>query len=191
MKARRCAMVKWTFLVSAALLAYHYVLYPALVIGGAKLARRQSPPPSPKWPTVTFVVAAYNEERVIADGTKLVFHRLADKRIPVGLGFRESGDDEWPEIADKLRNTLDLDYPKDALEVIVVSDGSNDRTQAIVSSFAPQGVVSLHEPPRRGKTAALNRAVKRAGGEVVIFSDANNDFSPDSIRMLVRPVSWL
>jgi biofilm PGA synthesis N-glycosyltransferase PgaC len=153
MKARRCAMIKWTFLVSAALLAYHYVLYPALVIGGAKLARRQSPPPSAKWPTVTFVVAAYNEERVIAD---------------------------------KLRNTLDLDYPKDALEVIVVSDGSNDRTEAIVSSFAPQGVVSLHEPPRRGKTAALNRAVKRAGGEVVIFSDANNDFSPDSIRMLVR-----
>jgi len=123
-------MVKWTFLVSAALLAYHYVLYPALVIGGARLARRQSPPPPPQWPTVTFVVAAYNEERVIAD---------------------------------KLRNTLDLDYPKDGFEVIVVSDGSNDRTEAVVSSFAPQGVVSLHEPQRRGKTAALNRAVKRAG----------------------------
>lgn len=146
-------MVEWVFLVSAALLAYHYLVYPALVIGGSSLARRHAPPAPPEWPSVTFIVAAYNEERVIAD---------------------------------KLRNTLALDYPKHRFEIIVVSDGSNDQTEAIVRSFAPQGVVSLHEPQRRGKTAALNRAVSRASGDVVIFSDANNDFSPDAIRMLVR-----
>lgn len=142
--------------MSAVLLVYHYVLYPALVIGSARLARRHSSPLPQRWPTVTFVVAAYNEERVIGE---------------------------------KLRNTLALDYPKDRFEIIVVSDGSTDATESLVRSFAPRGVVSLHEPPRRGKTAALNRAVKRASGEIVVFSDANNDFSPDAIRMLVRHFS--
>jgi cellulose synthase/poly-beta-1,6-N-acetylglucosamine synthase-like glycosyltransferase len=146
-------MVEWVFFAAAGLLAYHYVVYPALVIAGARLASPHSPPPPSEWPRVSFVIAAYNEERVIAD---------------------------------KLRNTLALDYPTDRLEVIVVSDGSNDGTEAIARSFAPHGVVSLHEPPRRGKTAALNRAVKQAGGEIVVFSDANNDFDRDAIRMLVR-----
>lgn len=146
-------MVEWMFFVSAALLAYHYVLYPALVIGCARLARRHSAPPPTQWPRVSFVIAAYNEEHAIAD---------------------------------KLRNTLALDYPKDRFEIIVVSDGSDDATEAIVRSFAPQGVDSLHEPQRRGKTAALNRAVKHANGDIVVFSDANNEFAPDAIKKLVR-----
>jgi cellulose synthase/poly-beta-1,6-N-acetylglucosamine synthase-like glycosyltransferase len=48
-------------------------------------------------------------------------------------------------------------------------------------------VVSLHEPQRRGKTAALNRAVKQAQGDILVFSDANNDFAPDAVRKLVTP----
>jgi len=146
-------MLEAVFFVSAMLLVYHYVLYPVLVIACARLVRRHSLPPPATWPRVSFIIAAYNEERVIAD---------------------------------KLRNTLALDYPKDRLEIIVVSDGSNDATEAIVRSFAPQGVVSLHESNRRGKTAALNRAVKEASADVVVFSDANNDFAPDAIGRLVH-----
>jgi cellulose synthase/poly-beta-1,6-N-acetylglucosamine synthase-like glycosyltransferase len=145
-------MLEGVFFVSAALLVYHYALYPALVIAGARLARRQSMPPPAEWPRVSFIIAAYNEERVIAA---------------------------------KLRNTLALEYPRGSIEIIVVSDGSNDATEAIVRSFSPQGVISLHEAQRRGKTAALNHAVGRANGDVVVFSDANNDFAPDAIRKLV------
>jgi len=146
-------MLEGAFFISAALLLYHYALYPALVIACARLVRRPLPPLPATWPRVSLVIAAYNEERVIAE---------------------------------KLRNTLALEYPKDRLEVIVVSDGSDDATEAIVRSLAPQGVVSLYEPQRRGKTAALNRAVKCASGDIVVFSDANNDFAPDAIRKLVR-----
>ena len=149
-------MFEGVFFVTAGLLVYHYVLYPALVIAGARLVRRQSVRPPAEWPYVSFIIAAYNEERVIAA---------------------------------KVRNTLALDYPKELIEIIVVSDGSNDATEAIVRSFGPQGVVSLHEPQRRGKTAALNRAVKRAKGDIVVFSDANNDFAADAIRKLVRHFS--
>jgi len=68
----------------------------------------------------------------------------------------------------------------------VVSDGSSDRTPEIVSTFEEQGVVGLHDPPRRGKSSALNRGVARAGGDFVVFSDANNDFAPDALQLLVR-----
>ncbi len=145
-------MLEAVFFVSAALLVYHYALYPALVIVCAHWVPRPSVPRPVSWPRVSFIIAAYNEERVIAD---------------------------------KLRNTLALEYPKDRLEIIVVSDGSSDATEAIVRLFALQGVISLHEPQRRGKTAALNRAVQRASGDIVVFSDANNDFAPDAIRKLV------
>lgn len=141
------------FWVSAAALAYHYVLYPALVMGLARLRPAPAPSDPPEWPAVSFVIAAYNEERVI----------------------------DW-----KIRNTLSLDYPRDRFEVIVACDGSNDRTAEIAQSFAADGVVTLHSPERRGKTAALNRAMRQARGEIVVFSDANNEFSADAVRMLAR-----
>lgn len=149
-------MIEPLFWISAAALAYHYLLYPALVV----LLSRARPAPAPadpdEWPSVTMIIAAYNEERVI----------------------------EW-----KLRNSLELDYPRDRFEVIVACDGSNDQTAEIARSFESRGVVSLHEPQRRGKTAALNRGVRRASGEIVVFSDANNEFSSDAIRKLVRHFS--
>jgi cellulose synthase/poly-beta-1,6-N-acetylglucosamine synthase-like glycosyltransferase len=146
-------MLEGLFWACAFLLAYHYFLYPGLVIAFSRLRPAPAPPDPAEWPSVSVIIAAYNEERVI----------------------------DW-----KIRNTLGLDYPKDRFEVIVASDGSNDRTAEIARSFVPQGVVSLHEPARRGKTAALNRGVRQARGEIVVFSDANNEFSPDAIRRLVR-----
>ena len=146
-------MLEATFILAASLLMYHYVLYPALVVGLAHLVRPRTAVETATWPRVSFVIAAYNEERVIAA---------------------------------KLRNTLELDYPRNSLEIIVASDGSDDTTAAIVGAFNVQGVVSLHHAHRRGKTAALNRALERATGEIVVFSDANNDFSANALRRLVQ-----
>lgn len=84
----------------------------------------------------------------------------------------------------KLLNSLELDYPG-TLEIIVVSDGSNDTTPDIVRRYADRGVVSMHEVPRRGKTAALNRGVAAARGEILVFSDANNDFNRDALKALI------
>jgi len=73
----------------------------------------------------------------------------------------------------KLDNTLNLDYPKDRLEIIVASDNSTDKTDEIVRSFSNRGVVLIALPHRQGKTAGLNHAVRRAKGEIIVFSDAN------------------
>jgi cellulose synthase/poly-beta-1,6-N-acetylglucosamine synthase-like glycosyltransferase len=96
---------------------------------------------------------------------------------------------EEESIAAKLQNALALDYPPDRLEIAVVSDASNDRTDAIVTSFSGSGVRLFRQNARRGKTAGLNRVVPQLTGDVVVFSDANALYEPDAIRKLVRNFS--
>jgi cellulose synthase/poly-beta-1,6-N-acetylglucosamine synthase-like glycosyltransferase len=88
-------------------------------------------------------------------------------------------------IAEKLDNALKVDYPRELLQVIVVADGSDDRTCEIVQQNASRGVRLLHQPERRGKIAAMNRAAPFASGEVLVFSDADAMIEPQSIRALV------
>lgn len=89
-------------------------------------------------------------------------------------------------IGPKLENTLSLDYPKDKLQIIVISDASTDGTDEIVRSFHDRGVTLLRMPSRGGKTAGLNAALAVASGDVVVFSDANILYQPDTLRNLVR-----
>jgi cellulose synthase/poly-beta-1,6-N-acetylglucosamine synthase-like glycosyltransferase len=89
-------------------------------------------------------------------------------------------------IAAKLENTLSLDYPSELLQILVVSDASDDQTDAIVASFASRGVALVRMPERSGKTLGLNAALRQASGDVVVFSDANAMYERDALRMLVR-----
>lgn len=88
-------------------------------------------------------------------------------------------------IGEKLRQTLELDYPREQLEIMVASDGSSDRTDEIVGSFADRGVRLYRSEGRVGKTATLNGAVACATGEIIVFSDATGDFNRESLRELV------
>jgi cellulose synthase/poly-beta-1,6-N-acetylglucosamine synthase-like glycosyltransferase len=85
-------------------------------------------------------------------------------------------------VADKLRQ----DYPREKLQIIVASDGSTDRTDDIVRDFQAQGVTLLRVEGRGGKAVALNRAMRDATGEIVVFSDANSLFAPDAVRRMVE-----
>ncbi len=89
-------------------------------------------------------------------------------------------------IREKLRNTLALDYPREQLEILVAAHGSTDATVAIAREFEAEGVRVLHRAEREGKTAALNRAVAEASGEILMFSDANTVYPADCLRKLVR-----
>ncbi len=154
----------WIAVAGLALPAYSYLVYPALLfilsafvqVGRdlRYLVRRSDRRSvTPRLPTVSIVIAAYNEEEVI-------------RRT--------------------LECCLGLDYPSDRLEIIVGSDGSTDRTAAIVSEYAERGVQLLDFPERRGKVSVISDCVKSAAGEVVVFTDANTVLQPDSVRKLVR-----
>lgn len=89
-------------------------------------------------------------------------------------------------IGEKLKNVLELDYPKRKMEILVISDASTDHTDQIVQSFSGQGVSLLRMEERGGKTTGLNAAMKVAKGDIVIFSDANIMYRIDTIRRLVQ-----
>ena len=92
-----------------------------------------------------------------------------------------SAHNEEAVIAQKVRNCLALDYPEAGLDIMVVSDGSTDRTDEIVSSIKDRRV-TLAVFPRLGKTACLNRVVPSARGEICVFTDANSMFPPHAPR---------
>src|ERR1700754_347142 len=96
---------------------------------------------------------------------------------------------EARDIAAKLDNTLELDYPPDRLEIIVASDCSSDRTDSIVRGYRARGVILHRRPERLGKSVAQNHAVKLATGEVLVFSDATTMYAPDAVRRIVRSFS--
>ena len=89
-------------------------------------------------------------------------------------------------LGEKIENSLSIEYPRDKFEIIVVSDASTDRTDAIAEGYASEGVVLKRMPTRGGKTTGLNAAVPLAKGEIIVFSDANALYEPDAVEKLVR-----
>jgi cellulose synthase/poly-beta-1,6-N-acetylglucosamine synthase-like glycosyltransferase len=90
----------------------------------------------------------------------------------------------------KLHNLLALDYPADRFELVVVSDGSTDRTETLLREHAadPRIKVVLNQLSR-GKAAGLNDAMAVAGGEVVVFTDARQFIEPGAVRVLVESLA--
>lgn len=101
--------------------------------------------------------------------------------------FIVAAHDEELVIEHRVENLLALDYPPDKLDIVIVSDGSTDRTDDLVEALADENSrVRLLRTSRGGKTAAQDSAVRATGGEVLAFSDANTHWRPDALRKLVR-----
>lgn len=91
---------------------------------------------------------------------------------------------EQKRIRAKLENTLEIDYPRDLLQVLVASDGSTDATNAIVSEYADQGIELFEVLNRGGKENAQKEAVAIASGEVIAFSDASTTIATNGLRAM-------
>lgn len=136
-------------------IAYAYLGYPLFLFLLGRLRRRRIPRAETEpLPSVTLLISAYNEERVL----------LA-----------------------KLENAVSLDYPRDQLDIIVVSDGSTDRTDAIVEECSHRGVRLVRCPARMGKSHALNYVMPMVRSDLVVFSDANSLYDSKAVREIVRP----
>lgn len=113
-------------------------------------------------------------------------HHLIDSGIEPSVTLIISAYNEEKDIEEKLLNALSLDYPPEKLSIIVVSDGSSDRTDEIVCKFTDRGVILVRPPERRGKTSGLNLALTQVKSDIVVFSDANAIYDRFAIRVLVR-----
>jgi cellulose synthase/poly-beta-1,6-N-acetylglucosamine synthase-like glycosyltransferase len=90
-------------------------------------------------------------------------------------------------IGAKIKNCIALDYPKDLLQILIASDGSSDSTNNIVRKYvAEHKNIQLLEFTRTGKSGMLNQAIKSVRGEIVVFSDANTEYSIDALKKLVK-----
>ena len=131
-------------------LGYGLVLYIVLKIK-ALFFGKKPPIPIGYTPTVTVVVAAYNEAYCIEE---------------------------------KIINTLALNYPKDKINFIFITDGSTDDTPKIVAKYS--SILGMHEPGRSGKIAAVHRAMSKVQTEIVVFTDANTMLNADAILLMSR-----
>jgi cellulose synthase/poly-beta-1,6-N-acetylglucosamine synthase-like glycosyltransferase len=119
----------------------------------------------------------------------------------IGLGYEKNivgGQlEDWPEVSlviaayneescirAKIENSLELDYPSSKVHIFVVSDGSNDKTNSIVSAF--QSVNLLYKSERKGKIAAMHRVMGYVKTPITIFTDANTILSKNSIKSIVE-----
>ena len=92
-------------------------------------------------------------------------------------------------IKSKIENSLALDYPHDCLEILVVSDASDDGTDDIVAAFKDPRITLCRQEPRGGKTKGITRFMPQARGEIVVFSDANSIYDAQALRQLTRHFS--
>jgi biofilm PGA synthesis N-glycosyltransferase PgaC len=109
-----------------------------------------------------------------------VTKRFEPRRVSLILPVHNGQD----YLAAKLRSILNLNYPRDLMEVLVVSDGSTDATDDIAASFAGEGVRFVRLP-HGGKPAALNAAVPLTSGEILVLTDVRQELEPESLPRMV------
>lgn len=144
--------------ITAALLAWTYLIYPAAVIMAANLKKRHTLPSAvalESLPSVTVVMSLHNEKEV------------AEKKI---------------------RSMLASEYPAEKLDFIIGSDGSDDGTGAVISAMAATNpnIQIIINAERKGKAAMLNELVSGAKGDILVVTDANVMFTPSVIRKLAE-----
>lgn len=110
------------------------------------------------------------------------FNNTSSENLPK-LTLLISAFNEKDSIEKKIKNSMELNYPIEQLEILIVSDASDDGTDEIVKRFAPQ-VKLIRSETRQGKNGCLNLAVPQATADIIVFSDADCLFEKESLKAL-------
>jgi cellulose synthase/poly-beta-1,6-N-acetylglucosamine synthase-like glycosyltransferase len=138
------------------------------------------------WVSVSAIFYVYAVYPVVIYVWGTFFRRFAAKSydtypLSVVLAVR----DEEQRIAGRIENLLDQEYPPELIEIIVVSDGSVDRTAEIARNFEDERIKVIELDRPGGKAAAINAGVQAASNEIIVFADARQDFSRNAYAELV------
>jgi biofilm PGA synthesis N-glycosyltransferase PgaC len=143
---------RYIFLFSILAVLYNYAGYALIIYLLNKLKnKREKKSAESFYPSVSFIVAAFNEEDCIEK---------------------------------KILNSLEQQYPSQKMDFIFIADGSTDATTDIIKKYP--SIRLLYLPERKGKSAALNRAVLAAGNDILVFSDANTFLNPAATSFITR-----
>jgi poly-beta-1,6-N-acetyl-D-glucosamine synthase len=169
--------IKYIFWIAAALVGYSYLGYPAWLW----LRSRWSPRPVRRSSGQSSGQSSGRSSSQSADQSSAV------PAVTAVMVVRN----EEAVIARKIENLLTLDYPHARLDLVVVSDGSSDRTPAILADYARDSRVgtrlrTLIKPASEGKAVGLNDAIKLATGEVLLFTDARQRIESSALRLLIE-----
>lgn len=142
------------------------------------------------WLSVALVVYTYVGYPALAwcAGQLCRRHRALPSGPPPGLTVRVvvATYNEEHFIAETLESILRQPYPPELIEIVVADDGSTDATRVLVERFRHRGV-RLIALPRGGKAVALNRAMRDCDAQIVVFTDADTRWLPDTLRRLLAP----
>jgi poly-beta-1,6-N-acetyl-D-glucosamine synthase len=151
----------WLFWLGCAIIVYTYAGYGALVYLWVRwrCPQRLQPPPAP-----------------------------ATADLPA-LTLIVAAYNEGPVLSAKLRNILELDYPRERFDVVFVTDGSDDDSERLLreeSVPAECRLRVLHQPQRQGKLAAVDRVMPAVTTPITVYSDANAMLNPQALRNIVK-----
>ena len=110
-----------------------------------------------------------------------VRRRFEEKSVSILLPVRNG--ESWMRA--KLESILSLDYPSGLVEILVISDGSTDRTEAVAREFEPRRGVRVFSIPPSGKAVALNKLMEHARGEILFFTDVRQRLERQALKNLV------
>lgn len=144
--------MKLLFWISLVMIFYTYIGYPVLIYLLSIIFKRQVKKEE-IYPTVSILIAAYNEEKCIED---------------------------------KILSIKKLDYPEDKIEILIGSDGSEDRTDEIASKFVNERLSLFRLQLREGKPSVLNSLAAHAKNEILVFTDARQKLEKDCLKKLIR-----
>ena len=109
---------------------------------------------------------------------------IIDDKERVRFSLIITAHNEESRIKEKLDNSLQIDYPKELLEILVASDCSTDATDSIVQSYAEKGIRLVRADERKGKEYAQLCAIRESNGQILVFSDVATRILPDSLRIM-------
>ncbi len=158
---------EYVFWVCLLLIAHTYVFYPVALFVAYALSQI--------WRDWHYLTERRNRRAPL----------LAPEQLP-GVTLIVPAHNEELSLPEKIANLQQVNYPREKLEVIFISDGSTDRTSEILGSLQGPDRKAVLLPVRQGKSNALNVAVAGAQHDILVFSDATTLFAPEALNNLVR-----